>query len=221
MDNLTAYKTCTKCRADKPLAEFNKQAKSKDGHHYYCRECQRAYVAANRAAYRENAKRWQEANPEKAAAKLTRWRQANAEHVQSYKTAYRAGNPEKLRAAEKAYYADNADRLRAAGADRAKRWRESNPEKSRKKDQRRRAMKLEAYVEDVDIVVVLEAHGARCIVCGINIDTSLSHPHPMSVSLEHVIPLARGGEHSYKNCAPSHLRCNISKGVKPLGDFAS
>lgn len=33
-------KTCTKCGAEKPLDEFRKQVKAKDGHQSACKECQ-------------------------------------------------------------------------------------------------------------------------------------------------------------------------------------
>jgi 5-methylcytosine-specific restriction endonuclease McrA len=211
MNNLTASKTCSKCRIDKPLADFNKQAKSKDGHHYYCRDCQRAA----RPAYDPTKARPQ------TGRDLSEWRAANKDRIRAYKAAYRAENRDKIRAYEGLYYGKNAERLRAEGAERAKNWRASSPVKAKIKDDRRRAMKLEAFIEDVDLAVVLEIHGPSCVVCAGQIDLDLSHPHPMSVSLEHVIPLARGGEHSYANCAPSHLRCNISKGVKPLGEIAS
>jgi 5-methylcytosine-specific restriction endonuclease McrA len=211
MPDSTLNKTCTKCRESKPLTDFNKQAKSPDGHHYYCRECQRA----TRPRY----------DPSKARPQVGRdasgWRAANKDRIRTYKAAYRSENRDKVKAYEGRYYSKNAERLRADGAERAKIWRESNPDKAKIKDDRRRAMKLEAFVEDVDLSVVIGIHGAVCIVCAADIDLSLMHPHPMSKSLEHVIPLARGGGHSYDNCAPSHLRCNISKGVKPLGEIAS
>lgn len=32
-------KICSKCKRELPLANFNKSAKSPDGHQYYCKEC--------------------------------------------------------------------------------------------------------------------------------------------------------------------------------------
>ncbi len=34
-------KTCTKCKTPKNLSEFNKQSRTKDGKHHWCRECQK------------------------------------------------------------------------------------------------------------------------------------------------------------------------------------
>lgn len=39
----------------------------------------------------------------------------------------------------------------------------------------------------------------------------------MSRSLDHVIPLNKGGPHTLANVATAHLRCNISKKDRLLG----
>lgn len=36
----TQTKRCTKCGRELPLSEFSKASKSKDGHFWYCKECQ-------------------------------------------------------------------------------------------------------------------------------------------------------------------------------------
>ena len=46
------------------------------------------------------------------------------------------------------------------------------------------------------------------------IDRTLQYPHGMSVSLDHVIPLAHGGPHTYSNVQAAHLRCNREAGSR-------
>lgn len=41
-------KRCSKCGADKPLGEFNRYARSKDGHQPYCRACAAKYFTNRR-----------------------------------------------------------------------------------------------------------------------------------------------------------------------------
>lgn len=77
---------------------------------------------------------------------------------------------------------------------------------------RRRALLANRYVEDVDPSTVYERDGFRCGICCGAIDIDIPHPDPMSPSVDHVVPLSRGGEHSYANCQASHLGCNCSKG---------
>lgn len=40
----------------------------------------------------------------------------------------------------------------------------------------------------------------------------------MSPSIDHVIPLSRGGAHAMGNVQSAHLRCNSSKGDKLIGE---
>lgn len=54
-----------------------------------------------------------------------------------------------------------------------------------------------------------------CHLCGEYIDRDLPARHPMSWSLDHIIPLARGGaRYDYSNLAPAHLSCNSRKGTR-------
>ena len=79
---------------------------------------------------------------------------------------------------------------------------------------RRRARKLTRFVEDVRIDVLGDAYEWTCALCGRPVDKTLRHPDPLSASHDHIVPLARGGEHSYSNSQLAHLVCNERKGAK-------
>jgi hypothetical protein len=87
-------------------------------------------------------------------------------------------------------------------------------------EQGRRARKRDAFVEDVDVRVLLDLQGGVCFLCSQSISLDIKHPDPMSLSLDHITPLVKGGSHSYENCAATHLRCNLVKGVKSVEDVA-
>lgn len=53
------------------------------------------------------------------------------------------------------------------------------------------------------------------MLCWQPIDRVLAHPHPDSVTLDHVIPRSRGGRETRANLWPAHLRCNIARGNRP------
>jgi hypothetical protein len=54
-----------------------------------------------------------------------------------------------------------------------------------------------------------------CWKCGRWIDTKLHHNHPMSWTLDHLIPLVHdGAELDERNVRPAHRRCNSSAGAK-------
>lgn len=63
----------------------------------------------------------------------------------------------------------------------------------------------------IDKYDVFEFYDWICVVCDREIDKSLRWPDPASATLEHVIPLSRGGTHTWDNVAPSHLLCNDIK----------
>jgi hypothetical protein len=76
----------------------------------------------------------------------------------------------------------------------------------------RRARKRGATVERVDALNVFERDNWMCGICDEPVDPILRHPDRMSVSLDHVVPLSLGGEHSYANTRCSHWICNVRRG---------
>lgn len=82
--------------------------------------------------------------------------------------------------------------------------------------QARRARKKGVTVEPVSIARVAERDGFMCGICETRVDMHLAYPDPFSQSLDHVLPLSKGGEHSYANTQLAHLRCNVSKGNRVL-----
>lgn len=88
----------------------------------------------------------------------------------------------------------------------------------KKKDKRvsrakRRARVRSARVESVDPIKVLERDGWSCQLCGIDTPRELRGTYDnASPELDHVIPLAANGEHSYANTQCLCRECNQRKG---------
>lgn len=80
-----------------------------------------------------------------------------------------------------------------------------------------RAMRRLVQVEVVSSEVVFDRDDWICQICHEDIPRDSSWPDALSASLDHILPLSRGGEHSYVNCQASHLGCNRSKGAKVVG----
>ena len=53
--------------------------------------------------------------------------------------------------------------------------------------------------------------GWFCGICGKPINPLLKHPHQESLSIDHIVPLARGGADSIENVQFAHLICNSVK----------
>lgn len=65
---------------------------------------------------------------------------------------------------------------------------------------------------------VFERDGWRCQLCGKKTDRNATVPSPNAPVLDHIIPLACGGDHSYVNTQTAHFSCNSLKGSGVLGD---
>jgi len=91
----------------------------------------------------------------------------------------------------------------------------------KKGSQKRRATKAGAsIVENFTHKEIFNRDGYTCCVCGMPIDVNLKSPDMLSISLEHKIPLSKGGNHSLENCGSSHLLCNLRKNSKLIdGNF--
>ena len=63
----------------------------------------------------------------------------------------------------------------------------------------RRARMKGATTEPIDPHAIYERDGWRCGICHRKVNPSLTYPNPRSASLDHIVPLARGGEHLRSN----------------------
>jgi hypothetical protein len=77
-----------------------------------------------------------------------------------------------------------------------------------------RARKYGVPYESIKPAQVFERDGWQCRLCNQPIDRTAKAPHPLSASLDHVIPMARGGPHTYTNVQTAHFRCNSAKGAR-------
>jgi len=85
----------------------------------------------------------------------------------------------------------------------------------------RKALQRGVTVETVKPRVVFERDQWHCYLCGVStpeyLRGTLEHNAP---ELEHVVPLARGGQHSYANVRCACKACNMAKGTKDASAVA-
>jgi len=117
-----------------------------------------------------------------------------------------AGICSKCNAAEcRAKHAANPEPYR----ERACAWQREHPEavrlRARKAASARRARVRDAFVEDIDPQVVYERDEGVCGIC-------LDPVERDEFDVDHIVPLALGGEHSYENVRTSHASCNRQRG---------
>jgi 5-methylcytosine-specific restriction endonuclease McrA len=97
--------------------------------------------------------------------------------------------------------------------ERARQWRLTNVERSRKLFReaagRRRSRKLNQFVEDVDPQVVWDRDQGICGICKDPADHD-------RFDIDHIVPISKGGEHSYVNAQLAHPSCNYRKSDKVM-----
>ncbi|MFC8765969.1 HNH endonuclease [Streptomyces sp. NPDC057193] len=103
-----------------------------------------------------------------------------------------------------------------------RRWSEANPDRvnehSRISAQRRRARLAEVTVEGFSHQEIFQRDEWLCQLCGGEVSPKAKWPELMSASLDHIIPLARQGDHTRINVQLAHLLCNLRKSDKLLDD---
>jgi 5-methylcytosine-specific restriction endonuclease McrA len=96
-------------------------------------------------------------------------------------------------------------------------WRQRYPEWAAAYDARRRALVAEARTDEAFASVDVHTRDNwTCRLCWLPIDPEVAWPDPMSPSVDHVIPLSRGGAHTLSNVQSAHLGCNSSKGDRDM-----
>lgn len=177
-------KTCTKCGETKPLASFTKRS---DGDKYrsQCKNCLLAYWTAYREAHRGEM-----------AGYKAKWREANASAITESNRNYRDTNRDEVRV-------------------RNRTWSRNNPEVSRRACNRRVARRKNAVVDpSASLETVAAVYGWLCYICGVACDATKPRYHEQKAELEHVIPLAKGGSHTFDNLRIACHRCNCIKGAR-------
>jgi 5-methylcytosine-specific restriction endonuclease McrA len=182
-----------KCRCDPcRIAAVEDNRKHRARNPEYQRGYVRRHYQENRSDYIQRSADWYWANLEQAKESRKQYQQENSAAISEYQSEYRERNKLALRE-----------------------YRRSNRHLSRASNQRRRALLIGAYVEDVDNHILFERDGYICAHCGIKCQ---SHTYPALnyATHDHIIPLSwgvfRGGFHSYANSQTLCYSCNSRKG---------
>lgn len=179
--------------AEKPIDQFGKDKRMKDGLASWCKTCVKEYKKswrqANLSRVAEKEREWVINNPEKVRAKQKRHYDLNREKRASQSRKYQSANQEKV-------------------AQRHSQWRKDNPDKVREYSANRRATTKErTRVQPISgfWTALLWFYGnPRCM------NPDCKTPERMA-SLDHVVALENGGWHEFSNWQVLCTSCNSSK----------
>lgn len=86
---------------------------------------------------------------------------------------------------------------------------------------KRRAVERGASADNIDPIRVFDRDGWRCHLCGRKTPRELRGTYePGAPELDHVVPLALGGGHTWSNVRCSCRACNGAKGATAVGQLA-
>lgn len=156
--------------------------------------------------------------------------QAHAEEIKVRVKAYAKKNPHVTKAATKKYSKVHREKINAACA----KYRRENPEKRRAsllkyshanpdklaiQSRKRRALENNVCRGEYENCYIFERDNWTCQICGRKINKRLKWPNPLSKSIDHIVPLSKGGDDSPMNVQATHLRCNLGKNATNKGQL--
>lgn len=216
-------KPCTRCGEVLPLECFGWRLGKRTS---ICRTCSTAIGTMaywmNPGKRRESARVYAQNHKEKVKQRVAAWRVANREMMLLRQRQYNERRRGKMNqymrerreamspAERKAMYRRHSHSPRAIA------WRVANIEKIRRlhteKENRRRALRAGVEISSVARDRVIERDHATCYLCGRALPVR-------EITLDHVIPLVRGGPHSENNLRVACRSCNSSKGHRTPEEY--
>jgi 5-methylcytosine-specific restriction endonuclease McrA len=203
-------KWCLECRpiASAEKARITQQKRRDKGPHGFklktCQRCGHEYQPTGRLQkYCPDCKSL--AGKERLAAKYAMNRDEIIAKVKKYATAHK----EKISIRNHTHHKKYAITHKTEIAMRQQIWDRANLEKCRLYCSKHRALKydntpINELLTETQWETLLARYDGHCAYCG----------KEAKLTLDHVIPLAKGGKHSIDNVVPACIHCNDSKGAR-------
>lgn len=202
-------KVCNTCNELKEFKEYNKRKTNKDGLHNQCKKCRKEYQKERYQNNKEQLNKYQKEYNKKNKKQINKYQkdyyQNNKEQLKKNKKEYRKSNKEEINKHQRIYYQINKKQINEY----QKKYRKNNKEYFKTTKQKRRTLKQNSggsyTVEQWN--EALKYFNNKCAYSG----------KPMEqVSVEHIIPITKGGTSYIWNIIPCELSLNKSKNNKYL-----
>lgn len=215
-----------RCKDCQKAATYRYREQHRDEYAAYQHDYIRRYYAENKEQIRQQHAAYRETHRDEKREADREYAQQHADQIRQRKAVWYGANRPRLLAKNQARYQANRTEhmarqrrwvLTQAGASSARRakraYERRHPEQNAIRNARRYARVRGATVlERIDRLAIAERDGWICHICKQPIPKDRPPLHPESLTLDHLVPLAHGGNHSTANVAAAHRRCNIRRG---------
>lgn len=233
MNSLT-QKRCPKCEKIKTIEKFSRDNSTSNGFCVWCKEC----VALKNKEWRKSNPHkeifYREKNREKITEYQRTWRSKNKEHISIWgkeyyienedliknkSKKYRLLNKEKVKESKREYISKNYEKVK----ERISKWIKSNREhiKNKRREYYKNSEKISIDNKNyrarkknsVGIITVeewenlKEKYGNICLCC---------KRGDLKLTIDHIIPLSKGGRNTIENIQPLCSSCNSRKKDKEI-----
>ena len=201
-------KPCKKCGIQKALDLFSQDQRTRDSYRHTCMACEGRNTPPG-------TKNCPKCGRRKA---LNAFYPSRKSRVGVYswckpcmdnrKNLYRAKNREQQRIRDRAYYQHHKNRLRA----KALAWQKTPKGRlycAANQMLRYARQRNAPLIEKIDRLAIYIRDNGRCHICHHKVSLK-------TFTLDHLVPLARGGEHTARNQAVAHRTCNTKRGTGRL-----
>ena len=222
-------KVCSKCSQEKPFTAFYRNRTELSGYNTQCKDCHRETRLASYKKRKQNPY-----PPSMTGNKVCSSCSEDFVITEFYadplsidgrnsrcKPCCRAATASWLSRADKQRLKERKQRWHLEHQEltvfRAKQYRIDHPEWARdanaRNNRKRRAAKLNAPVNDLtagEWKILLDEFAGLCAYCG---------KLMLEPTMDHVVPLSKGGSHTYDNIVPACLSCNSRKRASSADSF--
>ena len=225
-DSVTETKWCRKCDSTKKLEEFHRCKRNNCGRQSWCKKCKKKYGEVNREViaiknkrhYNNNKelilcqqKEYYERTKDERLAYQKEYREGNKHKIATYQRWYRKENSRELRKKRSEYYTLNCEHIK----NRVSAYNKNNTDKRRQYEYKRRSLKTNArngYIPTLEELLVKQ--NGRCMNCcrtANEIPSISSGGRQYKWTIDHIIPLSKGGANAEENTNLLCVQCNSRK----------
>lgn len=201
-------KICSRCKKELPISKFPKHKRSRDGLGAWCKECHREYNKVYQRTHRKESCR-----------RVRKWRRRNKEKInrrirESYDPQKRRERYMRNRETELARQREYNQRpeVKVRHREQQRLWISRNRELKREYWRQYNARKQGAdgsHSTD-EWLSICKKCGWLCAACGI------AHTEDNPLTMDHIVPLSKGGTDYIDNIQPLCRKCNSKKGTRTI-----